>query len=484
MLNRRAFLGRAAGFALLAGCGGNTITPPTPGLPWGALSKKLAGRVVLPGDDGFIQLSRPNNLRYAFRHPAGIALCKNANDVAASLLWAQENNVPLVARSGGHSYAGYSTTMGLMIDVSTMRSVAFDKATGILTVGGGARNITVFDAGRDFGVAIPHGRCFRVGVAGLTLGGGIGFDMRPNGVTSDTMTATDIVTADGKLHHLDSSDSTGLFWACRGGGGGNFGINTSFSFQTFEVGNVTAFELWWDIDVQDVFTAMVGALENGPKGMGNKVSVVLTPDASGKMTTKLQLLGQLEGTSDQLREILQPVYAVRQPSEVVLLEELPYWQAEKKVSELGLPGYYKERSRFFNQPFDSQAISTAFDWCRRWPGTVKGATFKAFQTGGAVNEMPASATAFVHRSSHWLSSIDIVWDAQTTDSGLQKSLEWQTDFYEAITPVAKGGAYQNFIDPSLKDWKTAYYGTNLSRLEDVKKRVDPNQVFTFPEAIP
>ncbi|HZY98541.1 MAG TPA: FAD-binding protein [Candidatus Baltobacteraceae bacterium] len=486
MLDRRAFLTGAAGFAFLAGCGGNAITPkPQPGLPWKALAKRLTGRVVLPGDSGYGILSRPNNLRYAFRRPAGIALCKNANDVAASILWARENGVPVVARSGGHSYAGYSTTTGLMIDVSPMRSLSFDRAGGILTVGGGARNVTVFDGCRDLGVAIPHGRCFRVGVAGLALGGGIGFDMRPNGVTSDTMTATEIVTADGTMHRVGVNDDSDLFWACRGGGGGNFGINTSFSFQTFAVGRMTAFELWWDSDLEAVFERMVAALEGAPNGMGNKVSVVLTPDAiTGKTQMKLQLLGQLDGTSQQLREILQPVYALREPDEIRFVEELPYWQAEVKVSEPGLPTYFKERSRFFNQPFDGRAIATAFDWCRRWPATVKSAAFKAFQTGGAVNALPASATAFVHRTSHWLASIDIVWSEDTSQGALQKSLDWQTRFYDALVPIAKGGAYQNFIDPSLNDWKTAYYGANIARLEAVKKRVDPNDVFTFPEAIP
>ncbi len=490
MIDRRAFLrgtaAAAAGASLLAaGCNSATVAPTPAGLPWEALAGSLTGRLIRPGDAGYAAYARPNNLRYASVLPAGIAVCANARDVAASLLWAREYRVPLVARSGGHSYAGYSTTTGLMIDLVAMNSFAFDAATGLATFGGGARNADVFLHCRKAGVAITHGRCLSVGVAGLTLGGGVGFNMRAQGVTCDRLTATEIVTADGTLHAAGSPEYDDLFWACRGAGGGNYGINTSLTFQTFPVDRLTAYDLRWNADQERVFAALAAALESAPDALGCKLSAARASAAhGGDGTIEVQLLGQLYGTPAELREILQPAFAVAPPSTVGFLEELGYWDAQDKLSEAGLPEYFQERSRFFNEALGQEAVSTAFSWLRRWPATAASASFKLFETGGRVNAVAPGATAFVHRSSTWLSSIGVVWEASTPAGDVQRNLEWQAGFYDAIVPLAKGGAFQNFVDPSLRDWKNAYYGSNLARLERIKKRVDPARVFDFPEAIP
>lgn len=446
---------------------------------------QLTGRLILPGEDGFLALARPNNLRYAFRQPKGIVLCANSADVRASILWAREHGVPLVARSGGHSYAGYSTTTGLMIDVQRMNSFAFDPSTGVATFGGGVRNNDVYAHCRKLGVAITHGRCAQVGIAGLALGGGVGFNMRTHGLLCDQLVESEVATADGTLRSVSSSKNADLFWACRGGGGGNFGINTSLSFQTFEVGRVTAYELWWDADLERVFERLMAALESAPATLGCKVSIVATPRAGGGVPKmQVQLLGQLAGSTAQLLEILHPVYALHSPSKTTLLKELPYWEAQDELSELGSPSYFQERSRFFNERFSHAAIDMIFTWLKRWPASTESATFKAFETGQRINAVSREATAFVHRDSLWLCTVDLIWGRQIARDVLQRNLEWQGDFYDAIVPFAKGGAYQNFIDPSLKNWETAYYRANLPRLETVKRRVDPAHVFAFPEAIP
>jgi len=216
MLNRREFLKASAGVAVL-GAGGAALLAAARRLPWDALARRLSGRVVLPGERGFAEFALPNNLRYSAVRPAGIAMCKNAHDVSASILWARENGVPLVARSGGHSYAGYSTTDGLMIDLRAMNGVSLDESTGVATIGGGALNGDVYQYFGSRNLAITHGRCPSVGVAGLALGGGIGFNMREHGLTCDHMMATEIVLADGTIRRVSGDDD--LFWACRGAGG-------------------------------------------------------------------------------------------------------------------------------------------------------------------------------------------------------------------------------------------------------------------------
>lgn len=473
MIDRRAFLFGAAGAAVLA----TPLLGAIPRLPWDALAKRLSGRLVRPGESGFAGLAQPNNLRYAARLPIGIARCLDARDVSASILWARENGVPLVARSGGHSYAGYSTTGGLMIDMREMNAVSFDESTGIATVGGGSRNATFEAYFKNRDVAITHGRCPSVGLAGLVLGGGIGFNMRAHGIAADHLVATEIVTADGAIHRLADGDD--LMWACRGAGGGNFGINTSFSFQTYDVGSRTVFDLSWDVKPEEVFARLAGILERAPVTLGSKVSAVAPTTTSG---IKVQLLGQFEGTPADLRAMLADVYAIAEPAGRI--ETKPYWQAQASLAEPGTPAYWQERSRFFDQPIDHHAVATIFDGLRRYPKTAHEAAFKVFQTGGQVNARKPGDTAFVHRNSLWLSSIELYWTKNTSDAVLHENLAWLDAYYETIVPIAKGGAYQNFIDPSLVDWKTAYHGSNLERLEAIKRRVDPTGLFAFAEAIP
>ncbi|HEY8320488.1 MAG TPA: FAD-binding oxidoreductase [Candidatus Baltobacteraceae bacterium] len=473
MIDRRAFLFGAAGAAVLA----RPLLGAMPRLPWDALAKRLSGTVVRPGDAGFAAYARPNNLRYASRLPLGIARCRTARDVSASILWARENGVPLAARSGGHSYAGYSTTGGLLIDLREMDAVVFDESTGIATLGGGSRNATFEAAFRHRNLAITHGRCPSVGIAGLVLGGGIGFNMRAHGITADRLVATEIVTADGAIHRLADGDD--LMWACRGAGGGNFGINTSFSFRTYEVGTRTVFNLIWDVRPEDVFARLVDILDRAPDALGSKVSAIAPTATSG---IKVQLLGQFEGTPADLRAMLADVYAIAEPTGSVVRE--PYWKAQAFLAEPGVPAYYQERSRFFDRRIDHRAVAAIFDGLRRYPKTAREAAFKIFQTGGRVNARKPGDTAFVHRSSSWLSSIELYWQKTTPDAVLEQNLAWLDAYYATIVPLAGGGAYQNFIDPSLVDWKAAYHGSNLERLEAIKRRVDPSGTFAFAEAIP
>ncbi|HEV2262567.1 MAG TPA: FAD-binding oxidoreductase [Candidatus Rubrimentiphilum sp.] len=476
MLKRRAFFSGMAG-AVAVGAVGVELLAVVRRLPWDALARRLSGTVVLPGDRGYAELALPNNLRYSALRPAGIAMCKSARDVSSSILWARENGVALVARSGGHSYAGYSSTSGLMIDMRAMNSVSLDEGTGVATLGGGVRNGDVFDYFRKRNLAITHGRCPSVGIAGLALGGGIGFNMRAHGLTCDQMLASEIVLSDGTIRTLTGDDD--LFWACRGAGGGNFGINTSFALQTFEVGPVTVCDLSWNEEPERVFASLVNALERAPRTLGSKLSARAPSGSSGM---KIELLAQFAGTPDGLREVLADAYAIARP--VGTLTRDQYWKAQRVLSEPGHAAFYQERSRFFNQVIDHQAVAVIFDWLQKYPQTARTAAFKLFQTGGRVNAKKPSDSAFVHRQSHWLGSIELYWERDTPVSILRHNLAWQSAFYDAIVPFAKGGAYQNFIDPSLTDWSAAYHGSNLKKLEAIKKRVDPAGVFTFREAIP
>ncbi len=271
-----------------------------------------------------------------------------------------------------------------------------------------------------------------------------------------------------------------LFWACRGAGGGNFGINTSFAFQTYEVGPLTVFDLIWKREPERVFQTLIDVLARAPATLGSKVSAI-APDATTP-DIAVQLLGQYKGTVDELREMLAPVYAIAEPEGIVKRDQ--YWAAQNVLSEPGHPAYYQERSRFFNAPFDHQANAIVFEWLRRYPRTAKTAAFKVFQTGARVNDRGPHDMAFAHRFSQWLSSIELYWTETTPPDVLAHNLAWLDGFYDAIVPLAKGGAYQNFIDPSLRDWQLAYHDGNFQQLRRIKSKFDPTNVFRFAEGIP
>jgi len=433
MLNRRDFL-QAVAVAAALGASGVELLGAGRRLPWKALAQRLSGSVVLPGDRGFAEFALPNNLRYSAVRPAGIAMCKNSRDVSAAILLARENGVPLVARSGGHSYAGYSTTSGRMIDLRAMNGVSLDEKTGVATIGGGALNAHVYEFFGNRNLAITHGRCPTVGVAGLALGGGIGFNMRAHGLTCDHLTASEIVLADGTIHTLSGDDD--LFWACRGAGGGNFGINTSLAFQTFEVGPITVCDLIWDKEPERVFASLADALDRAPRTLGSKLTAH-APSASAGV--KVELLVQFAGTPAQLRELLADAYAIAAPRGVITMDG--YWKAQAVLAEPGHAAYYQERSRFFNQAIDHRTVAAVFDWLRKYPKTAKSAAFKIFQTGGRVNDVKTSETAFVHRESRWLGAIELYWERETPQHILLQNLTWLGGFYDALVPIAKGGAY-------------------------------------------
>jgi FAD/FMN-containing dehydrogenase len=449
------------------------------------LARKLSGPLLRPRDPGFAAIALPNNLRYAKVLPGGIARCRSAEDVAESILWCRRYGVPLIARSGGHSYAGYSTTTGLMIDLSLINQIQFDSTTGVVTVGGGARNGDIYTALPPLNVAITHGRCPTVGVAGFLLGGGIGFNMRAHGLGSDQMVASEIVTASGDIRTLDQNDNEALFWACRGGGGGNFGINTSFSMQTFPVGNLTVFKLSWNSSTEDVYAALLAALGAGPPELGTRLAVnAVTPQqfAAGQDVT-IALLGQLVGSPADLANILAPVYNVSPPT-TSDIEELGYWSAQTGfLAEPGPPNYYQERSRFLADPIGGDAIANIFKFSRQWPGTSGGAHFVLFQTGDQVNAIAPDATAFVHRGSDWLMTLNLGWGATDHPTTVHRNRIWQNQFFDAMLPFGLPESYQNFSDPSLIDWPQAYYGNNLERLRQIKDEVDPHRVFRFHQGI-
>ena len=482
-LTRRQLLRSAAGAALgasqLRGLARAEMPVVTASPPpdWRGLAQLLSGELMQPDAPDFARIATPWNLRFASTVPTGIARCFSPDDVGVCLLWAKRNDVPIAIRSGGHSYAGFSTTDGLLIDISPMNEVGKLDEEGLLRLGGGARNANVFAALQTRNHAITHGRCKGVGVAGLTLGGGIGFSQRLHGLTCDQLVETEIVIASGERLVCNAIENADLFWACRGGGGGNFGVNVSLTLRTFLVGDYTVFNLNWSAGVEDLLHAALELLPSMPDRLGCKLQV------EAGSTNALNLQGQLAGAQAELAQLLTPLYRIAKPAEEAI-SVLPYWLCQEILAEEGDPEYSHERSRYIYRPLPVEGIATILDFLRRWPGTHDGAEWKMFLAGGAVASVAPEATAFVHRNALMLSAIDLAWTPEDDAAVVADNEAWLDAFHAAMRPFTSDESFQNFIDGAETDFLRAYYGTNLERLVEIKRRYDPDNLFRFPQSIP
>ncbi|MGH6871721.1 MAG: BBE domain-containing protein, partial [Rhizomicrobium sp.] len=353
----------------------------------------------------------------------------------------------------------------------------------------------IYEKLADANVTITHGRCPSVGAAAFLLGGGIGFNMREFGLACDQVTATRLVKADGTMVDAAANDSDPLkrelFWACQGGGGGNFGISTSFSMKTVPVapGTITVFKIVWSKKPEEVSAALMRALEGAPAKLGSRVSLgAVTPQQQreGKDVT-VNLLGQYKGPKSEFLDIMAPVHAIAAPDpQGTSIQEMPYWEAQETfLAEPPEPTFYQERSAFMVDKISDRALQTGFKHLREWPGTSGYCDLRFFQTGDAVNSVKPTETAFVHRGNEWLMVVGLYWGAADNldPRRMAANHAWQNAFYLSMLPFARGGAYQNFPDPSLRDWRRSYYGENLDRLAKVKSAVDPTRVFNFAQAI-
>ena len=449
---------------------------------WKELSDSMEGPLLMPDSLNFSDKASPWALEHKGTLPQAIAQCVSSADVKSCMLWAQKYRIPLVARSGGHSYAGYSLTTGLMIDMSLMKAVTYDPNTKRVKTGGGARNKQVFEACEPLNVAITHGRCYEVGVSGLTLGGGIGFDMRANGYTCDKLVETEIVVPDGRILTCNANQNSDLFWACRGAGGGNYGIHTSFTFETFPVGTIATFLIKWKQQLPEIFAAVQTFIQTAPNQLGMKLSVDTIPGLNGAELS-ITLLGQLAGPEAQLRNMLAPLFAIATPA-TSQIETQPYWKGQEFLSEEGSPEYSHERSRFIKGYLDQAATQKVFDQIKAWPGTSKAATWKFFLLGGEIDKKTPDEMALIHRGYTMLSSIELEWTEKDDAATIARNKNWMNTFHQEMEPFTSSHCYQNFIDPSQEGYLDAYYGANLPRLQEVKRKYDPQNIMKYPQSIP
>lgn len=505
-LSRRQLLQLGAlGAATTAG----TLFAARRAAPWEALASKLAGRLSRPGGAGYAADRELYNPLFDGVHPAAIAFCANASDVARGVHFARQYGLPVAVRSGRHSYGGYSTTTGLVIDVSAMSHLDVQleaqlesRGKGTAVVGAGAQLIDVYSALARRGVSIPAGSCGTVGMAGLTLGGGIGVMDRLHGLTCDKLTGLQLVTAAGDVVRADAATNPDLFWACRGGGGGNFGVVTEMEFATFPTGQLALFALDWPwAAAGQVLPAWMEWLAGTPDEMWSTCQLATGPSgASPTVRVAGVWAGAPSGASGYLAR-LSATGAAGEPASQYLaasgFEQAMYVEAGcQGLSQAAchIAGQYPggtqprsvevAKSDIFERPLGAaggRAVVAGIEQ-RHAAGGTGAVIFDSW--GGAINRVAPTETAFVHRSAIASAQYIAMLPANVGTASVRSAEAWLDGWYESLRPYASGQAYQNYIDPRLPDWLHAYYGENLGRLQQVKAKWDPDDVWHFAQSIP
>jgi FAD/FMN-containing dehydrogenase len=383
--------------------------------------------------------------------------------------WAARHDVGIRARSGGHSYAGYSTVRGgLVVDLRRLDGVSLSGATA--TVGAGTHLIDMYAALARRGATVPGGSCPTVGIAGLALGGGMGLAARRFGLTCDNIRGVEIVTADGRRHLCDARHNEDLLWASRGGGGGNFGIVTRLQLHAHRVSSAVWFSCSWPWAQA---SAALAAWQRVAPHAPPELTSIFTLAAGNRVTA----LGQFFGSQAALRRILRPLSGVDGASLSTgtssYLGLMQRWAGclGESASACGAwkPEGFDAKSDYVSQPLSARARATAISWIEKGKGTV---VMDAY--GGAINRVRPHATAFVHR--------DDLFCCQYLSYEAGGSA-WLQGFHAAMHPYVSGRAYQNYIDPQLHGWQRAYYGSNYARLREIKAARDPHGVFRFAQGI-
>ena len=448
------------------------------------------------------------NTRFASPAPLAVVRCATASDVREAIGFVRRQGLPLVARSGGHCFAGHSTiARGVVVDVTPLASVSVDLAGGVagglVTVGAGARLGAVYSALDDHGLAIPAGTCPTVGIAGLTLGGGLGILGRRYGLTSDRLLAAEIVLADGRILTCDGSQHPDLFWALRGAGAGNFGVVTSLTFRTVPAPPATTtFHLSWP------FARAAAAIEAwqawAPAGP-DQLYASLKITAEGDRAPSVDVYGTFLGDAgDLVPGLVDRVGAGPRWSwsaELSFPETRAFWAQLPTVDgasfgsdddssddDGGEPAdqlHFLSRSEFFRHPLPADAIATLLDRFAEPPAPGEARELDFMPWGGAFGRVAPDATAFVHRDELFQLKHTSALRPDAADVDKEAAHHHVTASWAAVHPWGSNRVFPNFADPDLgDDAPAAYHGTNLDRLRQVKARYDPDHLFHFPQSIP
>jgi len=462
----------------------NTPTRPH-ALVWEALAGlelRLVGRVVLPTSPDYNDARQESNPAFQ-AYPELIVYCACERDVLECLALARSFGLWVAVRSGGHSTAGYSVNNGMVIDLSEIQGVILDPATQCVHV----RSGTDFDhfngAMNGTGWHVPTGACGNVRVGGFVQGGGYGYTSRAFGIQSDMVESFRVALADGTIVTANARENSNLFWAMRGGTGGNFGVLLQVTYRMVRLDQVWAWSISWDeAHAAEVLTLMQRDFmrTGAPDALGYMMNLGFHDGAPAYMVQ-----GMFCGTREAGLQAIAPLLAIPSaqllvdrtgtyPDMNVWLEDHPYTLPENLpdgVAETKASGY-------ISAPLGTEDWQRIITFFKTSPNTYSLAYLEPY--GGAINRYPVQDSAFIHRDVDADLVVDVFWTSAEERTQMEA---WLAEFMGQFGGFMNGHVYQNYPCADLQDFARAYWGPAYPRLQEVKARYDPTNFFRFQQSI-
>ncbi|WP_240941328.1 FAD-binding oxidoreductase [Paenibacillus sp. HB172176] len=415
------------------------------------------------------------------KFPVVIVYCEQKQDVVHAIRWARRRDVGIRIRSGGHHYEGYSTgNCVLVIDISRMNALKLDSGRKLLRVEAGVKNTEVYDFVGSNGFVFPGGTCPTVGVSGFTLGGGWGFSSRRYGLGCDSLEELELVDYKGKLIKASRFCNPDLFWACRGAGGGNFGVVVGLTFRLSKpkLDRVTLLRFYYIGTTRAKQARVMNVWQRWLPGLDPRMTLMTSFYNAKDEGLGIFATGFFYGSAAEARRILQPFAEVE--GFRLELETSPFLEAVKKV-EASYPPYEKFQStgRFVYKLYSRQELE-------RLAGLVQhpaeGSVYTAvsfYALGGKISDKDRRDTAFYYRDARYILGIQSVW---TEDAFAENNRAWLRERFTYVRSITKG-SYVNFPISRLRNYERAYFGGNAARLKRINQKYDPLQVFRFPQGL-
>ena len=446
------------------------------------LAERFAGELIGPGDGGYDEARTVYNAMID-RHPALVARCAGPEDVARAIRFARDRGMALAVRGGGHNGGGLGVVDdGVVVDLSKLRTVDVDPVARTARVGGGCTWGDVDAATHEHGLATVSGIISTTGVGGLTLGGGHGYLTRKHGLTIDNLLSADVVLAGGELVTASADENPDLFWAIRGGGG-NFGVVTSFTFRLHPVANIVGGPVLWPVEsAPEIFRWYRDFIAAAPRELYGWMGLHTVPPAD-LFPEELHLrkvcfaVWCWSGPIEEAQDALAPVREIGPP---ILdgIQEMPYPALQSAFDDFyckGLQWYWRHD---FVRELPDEAIALHAQFGLELP-TVH-STMHLYPVDGAVHDVAPDATAFRFRDARWSQVMVGVDPDPATADDLRA---FAVRYHEALHPYSAGGAYVNMMMDEGPQRVRASYGDNYDRLARVKAVYDPDNVFRLNQNI-
>ncbi len=447
-----------------------------------SLKAQVRGEVMRAGDSGYDEARKVYN-GMIDRRPGLIVRCVDAADVISAVNFAREHELLIAIRGGSHSGPGLSVCDdGLVIDLSGMDGVHVDPVQKTVRVEGGCVWGEVDHATHAFGLATPSGFISSTGVGGLTLGGGIGYLAREHGLTLDNLLSVDVVLADGSFVTASQNENADLFWAVRGGGG-NFGVVTSFVFRLYDVSTVYGGPIFWPLaQAKEVLTFWRDFILSAPRDINGWFGFVTIPPVplfpeQYHMQKMCVIVWCYTGDQAQAAERFAPIRAIGTPA-MDLAGPIPWPALQQLFDGLYPPGLQWYWKADFVTDLSDQAIDLHLKYAEQLP-TVH-STMHLYPINGAVHDVGRSETAFSFREANFA---EVIVGVDPDPVNNDRMIEWARNYWLALHPYSAGGAYINMIMDEGQDQVRAAYRENYDRLAQIKSRYDPNNLFRVNQNI-